>query len=243
MVKKHTNRVVFVFTAIISFIFGFICSGIIIIYSSIPESSVIPVAQKTNYRTTVANLDVETITNQDLSIHFLELGNQFTGDCTLIKVGNTEILIDAGSRTDSVPVIKDYLDRFVTDHKLEYVIVTHADQDHIAGFGTPVKTESIFDLYKIDTVIQFVHTQKTTTVYKNYCREISDLKQRGTNVYNALQCINETDGASRIYNLSPEIKLEILDQDYYHHNDAKSENDNSVCCQIIQNDNRYYLFS
>lgn len=35
-----------------------------------------------------------------LSIHFPELGNYKTGDCTLIKKGSTEILIDAGATVD-----------------------------------------------------------------------------------------------------------------------------------------------
>ena len=34
----------------------------------------------------------------EMSINFLELGNKYTGDCTYIKAGDTDILIDAGSR-------------------------------------------------------------------------------------------------------------------------------------------------
>lgn len=64
----------------------------------------------------------------------LELGNKYTGDCTLIKVGDTEILVDAGSRQSSAKTITEYVSRYCTDGVLEYVIATHADQDHIAGF-------------------------------------------------------------------------------------------------------------
>ena len=32
----------------------------------------------------------EVIVNDEMSVHFLELGNKYTGDCTLIKVGDTE---------------------------------------------------------------------------------------------------------------------------------------------------------
>ena len=77
---------------------------------------------------------VVEVAEADLSIHFLELGNKYTGDCTLIKCGNTEVLIDAGSRTDSAVTIKNYVDKYCTDGILEYVIATHAHQDHIAGF-------------------------------------------------------------------------------------------------------------
>ncbi|MGN0823319.1 MAG: hypothetical protein ACI4NG_06065, partial [Candidatus Gallimonas sp.] len=37
----------------------------------------------------------------ELSIHFMELGNKYAGDSTLIKIGDTEILVDAGSRKSS----------------------------------------------------------------------------------------------------------------------------------------------
>jgi beta-lactamase superfamily II metal-dependent hydrolase len=77
---------------------------------------------------------VEQIVSGDLSIHFLELGNKYTGDCTLIKAGDTEVLIDAGSRKGSASTIANYIDEYCTDGVLEYVIATHAHQDHIAGF-------------------------------------------------------------------------------------------------------------
>ena len=41
----------------------------------------------------------------DLEIHFLELGNKYTGDCTYINAGGIDILIDAGSKTSSIPTI------------------------------------------------------------------------------------------------------------------------------------------
>ncbi|MBQ7770355.1 MAG: MBL fold metallo-hydrolase, partial [Clostridia bacterium] len=76
----------------------------------------------------------EDIETEELSIHFLELGNKYTGDCTLIKVGDTEVLIDAGSRKGSAETIVPYVQQYCTDGVLEYVIATHAHQDHIAGF-------------------------------------------------------------------------------------------------------------
>ncbi len=249
---KRYSRSFLIFTAILSLIIGFVFGAFSMIYVSIPESYVIPetvATQKTvqhisNQTTVSSNLDVDVIKNQDLSIHFLELGNKYTGDCTLIKVGNQEVLIDAGSRASSVPVIKEYLDQYVTDGIIEYVIVTHAHQDHIAGFGTSANTDSLFDLYNVGTVIQFVYTSSTAQVYQNYCRELADLQARcGTEVYNALQCIEETDGARNVYQLNADIELEILDQKYYHSNSAKNENNNSVCCQIVQNHEKYYLFT
>jgi beta-lactamase superfamily II metal-dependent hydrolase len=102
-------------------------------------------------------------------VHFLELGNKYTGDCTYIKVGeNIDILIDCGSKSTSVATVNNYLNQYVTDNVLEFVIVTHAHQDHYAGFATTEKVQSIFDLYECETIITFSSTnQKTPTIYQN----------------------------------------------------------------------------
>ncbi len=93
------------------------------------------------------------VTTGAISFHFMTLGNEYAGDCTYIKAGDNDILIDAGSRANSIDDIKNYIDNYVTDGKLEYVIVTHGDQDHIAGFAK--KDGSIFDLYECETIIGF----------------------------------------------------------------------------------------
>ena len=67
------------------------------------------------------------IVTENLSIHFPMLGNAYTGDCVLIKTGDTEVLIDAGSRQSSAAAISDYINEYCTDGVLEYVIATHAD--------------------------------------------------------------------------------------------------------------------
>ncbi len=68
--------------------------------------------------------------SDDLLITFMELGNWETGDSTFIKAGDTDILIDAGSNISSIPFIKQTIDQYCQDGKLEYVIVTHAHEDH-----------------------------------------------------------------------------------------------------------------
>lgn len=247
MAKKYSKKIVLL-SAILSFIFGFVVSAFAVVYLSLPDSFVIPNTLQINHGSngTVSggDIDVNMITSQELSIHFLELGNKYAGDCTLIKVGNTEILIDAGSRANSVPVIEDYLKQYVTDDTLEFVIVTHAHQDHIAGFGTNVDTDSIFDLFDVETVIQFDYAKTSSKVYQNYCRELADLQTRcHTNVYKASECVdNDNTNGMRFYDLGANVQLEILDQKYYHEQ-SNNENNHSVCCQIIQNNNKYYLFT
>ena len=100
-----------------------------------------------------------TVVSGELSIHFLELGNKYTGDCVYIKAGDTDILIDAGSRGNSADDIALYLEDYVTDNTLEYLIATHAHQDHIAGFVGTSTVPGIFDSFICDIIIDFPMTK------------------------------------------------------------------------------------
>lgn len=189
----------------------------------------------------VGSLDVNVIKNEDLSIHFIELGNKYTGDCTLIKVGDTEILIDAGSRANSVDDISNYVSTFI-EGDLDYVVVTHAHQDHYAGFATE---DSIFDKFVVNTVIQFAQTnqKETSKLYSTYLEEIEETKtEHGTDVYSADDCYDNVNGGSRVYSLGNNISMEILYHKFYDEK-AHTENDYSVCLMINQNDSNYYLFT
>ncbi len=184
-------------------------------------------------------------TQAEISVHFLELGNKYTGDCTLIKTGDTEILIDCGSKSNSVPTVKAYLDEYVTDGKIEYVIVTHAHQDHYAGFATPEKVDSIFDLYECKTIIDFAQTnqKESSTMYKNYKRELAAEVEKGAKHYTAAECYNNENGAKRVYDVAEKTKMEILYNKYYFEKDGSGENNHSVSCMITFDDEYNFLFT
>ncbi len=141
--------------------------------------------------------DVTAIKSENLSIHFLELGNGYTGDCVYIKAGETDVLIDAGSRPGSAAAIAAYVDRYCEDNTLEYVIATHAHQDHIAGFVGTKDAQGIFDKYECKTIIEFARTNATSEIYKNYCEKRNEEAERGANCYTALECVNNSNGLKR----------------------------------------------
>lgn len=228
MAKKNVrfNKALTIFLSILSLIIGF-CAGVVgnYVYD-----------RKTN------NIYKSDYVYGDLEMHFLELGNGYTGDSCYIKCGDVDILVDAGSRTSSSTTIANYLDTQVTDKKLEYIIVTHADRDHIAGFAGDSKNPSIFARYEVDTIIDFPLTNKVgskeTGVLKDYYNERDNRVKKGAKHYNALQCYNNTDGGQRTYKLSDTITLNIL-YNYYYENSSPDENNYSVCFQIEDGDNKY----
>ena len=186
--------------------------------------------------------DVEVISNENLSIHFLELGNGSIGDSVYIKAGETDILIDAGSKRNSAPTLANYINQYCEDGILEYVIATHAHEDHIAGFVGEGSTKGIFDLFKCGVIIDFARKNTTSIVSSDYItKRDKEVAEDGAKHYTAKDCIDNTNGAKKIYELSDGITMEILNQKYYHQSTSK-ENDYSVCVLISQGDN-HYLFT
>lgn len=185
--------------------------------------------------------DVTVISNSDLSIHFLELGNAYTGDCTLIKVGDTEVLIDAGSRKGSAETIVSYVNNFCTDGVLEYVIATHAHQDHIAGFVGTTKVPGVFESFECEVIIDYPLANSTAKIRTEYETERDAEVALGATHYTALECYKEENGAQRIYQLGGGVEMEILYQRFYEES-TSDENDYSVCILLSQGEN-HYLFT
>lgn len=175
--------------------------------------------------------------NAKLDVHFLELGNYYTGDCTFIKAGDVDILIDAGSRQSSATTISAYINQYCTDGVLEYVVATHAHQDHIAGF-VGSSGDGIFDQYRIGTLIDFPKTDADTQIYKNYVTKRSALIENGTKHYTALEWWDGQDGLTRSIELASGIFMTVLYQDFYKQS-ASTENNYSVCLMISQGQNNY----
>lgn len=59
----------------------------------------------------------EDIIYDDFQIHFMMLGNDKAGDSIYIKAGDTDVLIDAGSRKNSSQTTLPYMDEYVKDKK------------------------------------------------------------------------------------------------------------------------------
>lgn len=181
------------------------------------------------------------IVEGELSIHFIELGNKNTGDCIYIKAGETDLLIDAGSKANSADDIVNYLDEYVEDETLEYIIATHAHEDHIAALVGNNSYPGIFDEFNCEMIIDFPKTNSTSQLYKNYLTKRDKLISEGTIHFNALECYKCENGAKSKYELAEGIELEILYNYYYDHK-TSNENDYSVCFLINQG-TKHFLFT
>jgi len=186
--------------------------------------------------------------DDEMSFHFMMLGNHLAGDSIFIKAGRTDILIDAGSRIGSVSSIQSYLNQYMTDNVLEYVIVTHADQDHIEGFVSTNTKLGIFDLYECKTIIDFNRSNKdlltdggNPSLLSKYYSSRDEEINNGATHYTALDCYNETNGASRVFELAEDMSMEVLYNYYYDHK-SSHENNYSVCVMFKHGD-KSFLFT
>lgn len=155
-----------VFLSFITFIIGLIGGFAVITYFTLPLTEIVNISSTFYSKDEHKHGNIVTTESGEVSVHFVELGNKYTGDCTYIKAGDVDILIDCGSKASSVSTVANYLNQYVTDNILEYVIITHAHQDHYAGFATTTKVNSIFDLFICKNIITFSQTnQKTASEY------------------------------------------------------------------------------
>ena len=191
------------------------------------------------------NKIIDNIIYDNFQVHFLTMGDESdstdyrknSGDSVYIKAGDNDILIDAGSRGGSAGYIKKYVDQYCKDGKLEYVIATHADQDHIAGFVGTSKIPGIFESYKVDTIIDFALSDKTSGVYNDYKAKRDAEVSLGTKHYTAAESFN----ANTVYNLGEGISFKVLYNKYYFES-SKDENNYSVCTLFTYND-RNFIFT
>jgi len=98
----------------------------------------------------------------DMSVSFIDCGQ---GDAILISSEDSHMLVDAGKESKVGNVIS-YLDNLGIK-KLDYVIATHPDEDHIGGMP------DIYSRYQVDNSIYSNFTASTKT-YEEYIEAIKN---------------------------------------------------------------------
>lgn len=267
MARKSKRKKVNIFVYILALIIGVAGGAVGMWYMSLPYTEELIIGEEPFYSyNDHGEIEKVSLTGGDdeFSIHFIEVGNKYTGDCTYIKYGNVDILVDCGSRTSSVSTVKQYLDSYMTDNILDYVIVTHAHQDHYAGFATGTNAKSIFDHYECSNIITFATTNQKgsaeysdngitsyakdnkpeSRMYNNFNRELKEEITAGANHYTAAEIISDSttfpEGKIEL-DSTRDVNIQILKSHYYT-NKATSENDYSVCTMFNYGD-RYFLLT
>lgn len=77
-----------------------------------------------------------------LSVHYIDVGQ---ADATLLICGDDTMLIDGGNVDDSSLVVS-YLGQQGVEH-LDYMLCTHAHEDHVGGLSGPLNTCTVEHVY------------------------------------------------------------------------------------------------
>jgi beta-lactamase superfamily II metal-dependent hydrolase len=89
---------------------------------------------------------------------------------------------------------------------------------------------------RVGTIITYAGHNSTSTVVSNFetaTQKATNAQGQSSNVYTALQCYENQDGAQRQYQLSDTVTMSVLYNYYYDHT-TPDENDYSVCILITQ---------
>lgn len=186
------------------------------------------------------NTNVEGVVYDEFQIHFLEFDSASAGDSIYIKAGDTDILIDAGNKQNQTKKLVSQINEYCTDSKLEYLIMTHGDQDHIQSLSGTSKDTSVIYNYSIDNIIYNQKTSKTTNVYKNTLKGFEYAK----NTYNTtityahefFESDELTPKDSDTIELSDNVSMTILWNKFYFTN-SSDENNYSVSVLFTYKDN------
>lgn len=156
--------------------------------------------------------------SQKLKIIFLDVGQ---GDAILISQKNNQMLIDGGP---DGKIIMEKLGKYLPfwDRKIEVLITTHPDQDHIAGLV------SVMENYNIGEIIDN-GVSSDSQVYARF-KEIIQEKN-----------INEMEGISRMkIKMGDEAEMEILYPDgTQEKSNPKDTNNESLIAKLIYSENSF----
>ncbi len=160
-------------------------------------------------------LKIKSEVTSDFSVHFIDVGQ---GDCSLIKCGDKNILIDTGDSIYSRKVIKYLKSQNV--RKIDYLIISHPHSDHIGGL------EKIAKDISVDTIF-IINIEKS-------------IEPKDIDYYNINKIISQKN--FNIRNPVSEEKLKVKDAElifYVPTYNSENLNNSSIVTMITYNDKKF----
>ena len=176
---------------------------------------------------------------EGLEVHVLCSEKGDNGDSTILRYGDTEILIDTAEGDITYDSVKELIEDG-GDHTWEYLIFTHPDRDHIGKVPKLLqlfedhdwKVKSIIDFGSVDSDSQESGDEKD--ILKNYKSAINNLED--VIHYSPNDSLSE-ESLTKEYVIDNDFKFTLL-----YHDTFNSDNDKSVC-SLFQIGNQKLLFT
>jgi competence protein ComEC len=174
--------------------------------------------------------------NNNIEVYYIDLKNDQNetkiGDSTYIKCGDIDILIDAGVKNVGSNTVVPFLKEKVTDKKLELVIATHTDSDHIGGFVGLSSKEGVLSIdgFTYDYILESGYVAESGT-YNDFMNAANATNAKICTPFKAMNGTDECAKSFKIGNAS----LDILETSFYNDSSA-SANDRSVVTLLTHNE-------
>ena len=173
-------------------------------------------SKKVNLKDNINNskfADVD-LNNEDFNILFMYVGQ---ADSILIKYKNKIMLIDAGNNEDGKNIVKFLKDKGIS--KLDYIVGTHYDEDHIGGLDDIIENFYIGKFY------------------------LSNGGELGPNYYNLEKAAKKKNLAITIPKVGDKIDFGDVDMEVMSASKFDGKNDNNASIVIqAKYGSRKYLF-
>lgn len=173
-------------------------------------------SNKVNLKDNINNskfADVD-LNNEDFNVLFMYVGQ---ADSTLIKYKNKTMLIDAGNNEDGKNIVKFLKDKGIS--KLDYIVGTHYDEDHIGGLDDIIENFDIGKFY------------------------LSNGGELGPNYYNLEKAAKKKNLAITIPKVGDKIDFGDVDMEVMSASKFDGKNDNNASIVIqAKYGSRKYLF-
>ena len=173
-------------------------------------------SNKVNLKDNINNskfADVD-LNNEDFNVLFMYVGQ---ADSTLIKYKNKTMLIDAGNNEDGKNIVKFLKDKGIS--KLDYIVGTHYDEDHIGGLDDIIENFDIGKFY------------------------LSNGGELGPNYYNLEKAAKKKNLAITIPKVGDKIDFGDVDMEVMAASNFDGKNDNNASIVIqAKYGSRKYLF-
>lgn len=161
------------------------------------------------------SIDVGELELDNMRVHYIDVKQ---GDSTFIEFPNDKtMLIDAGKKEQGSNVV-NYI-KNLGYNKIDYVVGTHPDADHIGGLATVIES----------FVIGSIYMPKKSSTTQTYLNLLKVIKNKGLTIHTAISGVN-------IISLD-NLKVDIISPT----KEYETSNESSAVIKIVYK-NRKFLF-
>lgn len=192
--------------------------------------------ENTNTNQTIKERETEdVITKEDnlLNVYFLDVGQ---ADSILVENNNHYMLIDAGNNEDGPKLVKYFKDLGIT--KFDYVIGTHAHEDHIGGMDDIIKNFEITTFY----MPELITTTKTfedvldALAQKQIAFETPNIAEKFTFADSTVTTLYVNNDASNLNDSSIVLRLKYKTTSFLFTGDASFKVEKELLTKDIKSD-------